>query len=181
MSGFRLHPEAYDDIDELWEFIAQDKLDAADRVREEIYDAVQKLVAFPYQGRTRTDLTSRPLRFWRVRHYLIAYAPDEKPLWVMQSCMAVAAPVSWPRYCGAGKSKSYSFRFQAATPRGAGQSRACLLRTCDIGWHPVVLLAAAHCWVAKSDRISPSTTDHIGEKGLAISKCPTAGMVTSRA
>jgi hypothetical protein len=31
----------------------------------------------------RTDLTSRPLRFARVRNYLIAYAPDEKPLWVV--------------------------------------------------------------------------------------------------
>ena len=30
----------------------------------------------------RTDLTSRPLRFWLVRDYLIAYAPDEKQLWV---------------------------------------------------------------------------------------------------
>jgi hypothetical protein len=28
-------------------------------------------------------LTSRPLRFIRVRDYLIAYAPDEKPLWVI--------------------------------------------------------------------------------------------------
>jgi hypothetical protein len=26
---------------------------------------------------------SRPLRFWRVHDYLIAYAPDERPLWVV--------------------------------------------------------------------------------------------------
>jgi hypothetical protein len=31
----------------------------------------------------RPDLTNRPLRFVRVRDYLIAYAPDEKPLWVI--------------------------------------------------------------------------------------------------
>jgi plasmid stabilization system protein ParE len=31
----------------------------------------------------RNDLTSRPLRFWLVRDYLIAYAPDEKRLWVV--------------------------------------------------------------------------------------------------
>jgi plasmid stabilization system protein ParE len=31
----------------------------------------------------RPDLTSRPLRFILVYDYLIAYAPDEKPLWVI--------------------------------------------------------------------------------------------------
>jgi len=40
-------------------------------------------VRFPHQGQRRTDLTSRPLRFWRVYDYLIAYAPDERPLWVV--------------------------------------------------------------------------------------------------
>lgn len=34
------------------------------------------------QGHRRDDLTSRPLRFWRVYDYLIAYAP-EKPLLVL--------------------------------------------------------------------------------------------------
>ena len=34
-------------------------------------------------GHRRTDLTGRPLRFIRVRDFLIAYAPDEKPLWVI--------------------------------------------------------------------------------------------------
>lgn len=38
---------------------------------------------FPGQGRRRPDLTSRPLRFTVVREYLRAYAPDEKPLWVV--------------------------------------------------------------------------------------------------
>jgi plasmid stabilization system protein ParE len=36
MSGFVLHPEAYTDLDDIWEYIAADNLDAADRVREEI-------------------------------------------------------------------------------------------------------------------------------------------------
>ena len=83
MSGFKLHPEAYTDLDGMWEFIAQDSADAADRVRDKIYDAIRALVAFPHQGHRRSDLTSRPLRFWRVYDYLIAYAPDEHPLWVV--------------------------------------------------------------------------------------------------
>ena len=63
--------------------IAADSLEAADGVREEIYDAIQSLVPFPYIGHSRPDLTSRPLRFQSVRDYVIAYAPDEKPLAVI--------------------------------------------------------------------------------------------------
>jgi len=80
MSGFVLHPQAYTDLEEIWEYIAADSLEAADRVREEIYDAIQSLVPFPHIGHSRPDLTSRPLRFQSVRDYVIAYAPDEKPL-----------------------------------------------------------------------------------------------------
>jgi plasmid stabilization system protein ParE len=83
MSGFVLHPEAYTDLEEIWEYIAADSLEAADQVREEIYDAIQSLVVFPYIGHSRPDLTSRPLRFQSVRDYVIAYAPDEKPLAVI--------------------------------------------------------------------------------------------------
>lgn len=83
MKRFVLHPEAYTDIDELWEYIAVDNIGAADRIREEIYEAISGLVAFPYQGHKRSDLTSRPLRFQVVRDYLIAYAPEEEPLLVI--------------------------------------------------------------------------------------------------
>ena len=83
MSGYALHPEAYADLDGIRGYIAQDNRDAADRVITEIFDAIRGLVPFPGQGHRRPDLTSRPLRFSLVRDYLIAYAPDEKPLWVV--------------------------------------------------------------------------------------------------
>ena len=83
MSLYVLHPEAYADLDEIWEFIAQNNLEAADRVRDDIRDTIRELVPFPHQGHRRADLTSRPVRFQTVRNYLIAYAPDEKPLLVL--------------------------------------------------------------------------------------------------
>ncbi len=83
MNGFCLHPEAYTDLDEIWEFIAAENHDAADRVVEEIYEKIRRLVRFPRQGHKRPDLTSRPLRFQVVRAHLIAYAPEEKPLVVI--------------------------------------------------------------------------------------------------
>ena len=81
--GFALHPLAAQDITDIWEFIAADNPIAAGRVREEILDALRRLVRFPHQGHKRPDLTSRPLRFMLVREYLIAYAPDERPMWVV--------------------------------------------------------------------------------------------------
>jgi plasmid stabilization system protein ParE len=83
MTGFVLHPAANTDIDEIWEYIAADNLDAADRVLEEIYEAILSLVPFPGQGHSRPDFTSRPLRFHPVRDFLIAYSPEEKPLLVV--------------------------------------------------------------------------------------------------
>ena len=83
MSGFALHPQAFHDIDEISEYIAADSPAAAKRVRSEIYAAIRALVPFPHQGHRRPDLTSRPLRFTVVRDYLIAYAPEEKPLWIV--------------------------------------------------------------------------------------------------
>jgi plasmid stabilization system protein ParE len=66
-----------------WDFIAGDNPNAADSLIAEILGAINQLVSFPKQGHKRPDLTSRPLRFTLVREYLIAYAPDEKPLWVV--------------------------------------------------------------------------------------------------
>ncbi len=79
--GFDLHPLTARDITDIWEFIAADNPLAAGLVREDILDAIRALVPLPHQGHRRPDLTSRPLRFTRVREYLIAYAPEERPLW----------------------------------------------------------------------------------------------------
>ena len=81
--GFVLHPLAAEDITEIWEHIATDNPLAAGRVREQLLRGIRRLVSFPNQGHRRPDLTSRPLRFILVREYLIAYAPAEKPLWVV--------------------------------------------------------------------------------------------------
>jgi toxin ParE1/3/4 len=82
-SGFDLHPEAAQAITEIWEDIASDNPAAAGRVRNDILQAIRDLVSFPRSGHRRPDLTGRPLRFNRVWDYLLAYAPDESPLWVV--------------------------------------------------------------------------------------------------
>jgi plasmid stabilization system protein ParE len=66
--GFTLHPGAAQDITDIWEFILEDNPLAARRVREDILDAIRKLVPFPHQGHKRPDLTTKPLRFQAVRN-----------------------------------------------------------------------------------------------------------------
>ncbi len=84
MSGYAFHPEAFADLDEIWEYIAEDNIGAADRVLAEIHAVLRTLAASPHIGHRRLDLTTRPLRFHVAREqYLIAYAPYEKPLWVL--------------------------------------------------------------------------------------------------
>ena len=67
MRGYALHPEARVDLDEIWDFIAADSLNFAERVNAEILSAIRTLVSFPHRGHRRPDLSSRPLRFIRVR------------------------------------------------------------------------------------------------------------------
>lgn len=84
MSGYAFHPEAFRDLDEIWEYIAQANIDAADGVLADIHASLRILAASPHIGHRRSDLTKRPLRFHVVRdEYLLAYAPDEKPLWIV--------------------------------------------------------------------------------------------------
>ena len=80
---FAFHPLAAEDVKGIWEYIARKSPLAARRVREEILRAIRNLVDLPRQGFQRPDLTSRPIRFVLVRQYLIAYAPETKPLWVI--------------------------------------------------------------------------------------------------
>jgi antitoxin ParD1/3/4 len=83
VSDYALHPEALDDIDDIWQYIANDSVDAADRAIETIFENIARLAASPQQGHRRPDLTSAPLLFWRLYSYLIVYAPAERPLWII--------------------------------------------------------------------------------------------------
>jgi plasmid stabilization system protein ParE len=47
MTGYALDPDARDDLDEIWEYIAADNPDAADRVITEILDAIRAVMPFP--------------------------------------------------------------------------------------------------------------------------------------
>jgi len=80
---YALHPEVYDDLDEIHGYFEGFNPVTAGRVLDEFLQAFDLLAEFPKLGHRRPDLTSWPLRFKILRTYLIAYAPEEKPLWVV--------------------------------------------------------------------------------------------------
>lgn len=61
------------DLDEIWEYIAQDNIDAADRWIAKLFDAFDALAQNPGMGHKREDLTAYPVFFWPVGAYLIVY------------------------------------------------------------------------------------------------------------
>ena len=80
MSGFVLHPDAFNDLVEVRDFIAADNPQAANETIEKLFRTFQSLAEFPELGRVRPDLSSRPVRFHIAGQLIIVYAPDEKPL-----------------------------------------------------------------------------------------------------
>ena len=68
----------------LWDYIAQDDIDAADRVQADIHRAIDNLVALPGMGYRREDVADETLRFWPVFNYLIIYRPETDPLEIVR-------------------------------------------------------------------------------------------------
>ena len=83
---FQLTPQATEDLDAIWWFIAADSREAADRVEIEIVATCRRLAKHPRMGTKRRDITPLPLRFWTVTrfpNYVIVYRPETVPLQVV--------------------------------------------------------------------------------------------------
>lgn len=86
MSSYALTALAKADIFEIWSYIAEDSITAADRVEQAIYDACAFLAEASLRGHVRRDLTHRPLRFWvltRYPNYTVVYLPETKILQIV--------------------------------------------------------------------------------------------------
>jgi antitoxin ParD1/3/4/toxin ParE1/3/4 len=78
--GYVLGIDADSDLDSIWEYIARDNLDAADRWMDKLFDAFQSLADTPGMGHKREDLTLHPVLFWPVGAYLIIYRAQSIPV-----------------------------------------------------------------------------------------------------
>jgi plasmid stabilization system protein ParE len=83
VADYILSPEAFEDLQNIWSFIAADNPKAADRVENELFKAFEELAKWPGKGHTRRDLMERDVLFWPVRSYLVVYRPLKPKLQIV--------------------------------------------------------------------------------------------------
>ena len=85
MNRYALTPRAAEDLDEIWEFVFEDKSpERADAVIERIRESLELVASMPSMGHCRDDLADESLRVWSVYSYLIVYRPDQRPIEVVR-------------------------------------------------------------------------------------------------
>jgi plasmid stabilization system protein ParE len=77
MSRYVLGRDAERDLDDLWDYIAQDSVEAADRLIAKLFKTFEALARNPRMGHKRPDLTQSPVLFWPVGNYLVMYRATE--------------------------------------------------------------------------------------------------------
>lgn len=85
-TSFQLTPRALDDIDGIWDYIARENVNAANRVESAIFSACRSLALHPLLGSKRSEIALLPVRFWtitRFPNFIVIYRPDTKPLQVI--------------------------------------------------------------------------------------------------
>ena len=71
---YLLAPIAENDIDEIVTYIAQDNVNAALKMVDSFFTAMDMLAEHPQSGHVRSDITKQQVRFWPVKsRYLIIY------------------------------------------------------------------------------------------------------------
>ena len=76
MPSVRFLPLARDDLHEIWEYITQDNIEAAERLVNRIEELGQLLAQHPHLGRRREELAAG-LRSFPMGRYLVFYRPIE--------------------------------------------------------------------------------------------------------
>ncbi len=83
MSAYVFSPDAIQDLQDIWDFVALDNVNAADQLEDEFFSAFEKLARRPRMGHTRRDITEREVRFWPTGSYLIVYRERPEALQVL--------------------------------------------------------------------------------------------------
>ena len=73
MTQYILSEDADRDLDDIWDYIAEDYIDAADQWIGRLFEAFDAIGNTPGMGHKREDLTAYPVLFWPVGAYLVIY------------------------------------------------------------------------------------------------------------
>ena len=74
MTPYLVSPGARQDLNDIWDYIAADSIDAADRFADKLHENIVALARTPGMGHRREDLAEAPfILFWPVGNYLVLY------------------------------------------------------------------------------------------------------------
>jgi plasmid stabilization system protein ParE len=73
MKAYRLSEAVAADLEAIWDYIAADDLEAADRWIDRLFAAFEQIATHPGIGHRRQDLTDTDVLFWPVQAYLVIY------------------------------------------------------------------------------------------------------------
>jgi plasmid stabilization system protein ParE len=77
VSRHSVSPEAQQDMDEIWDYISADSVDAAERWIERLLDGFRLIAANPGIGHCRGEWAAPEVRFWSIGNYLVIYRKKE--------------------------------------------------------------------------------------------------------
>lgn len=100
MTWAKFSPKAERDLENIFQFISSDNLDAAQRVRNAVLDVADLLAQFPELGRKIHNASPRHAKIrWfvvpRYRNYLIFYQPFQETIMVIR---VLHAAQDWTRF-----------------------------------------------------------------------------------
>ena len=84
--AYLLTPQAVDDLGDIWDYIAEDSVSAANRVESAILAACVTLSKHPRLGSKRSEIAASPVRFWAVSsfpNFVVVYISETRPLQVV--------------------------------------------------------------------------------------------------
>jgi len=83
VADYFLSPAARQDLVEIWQYVAEDNVSAADQLLTKLETAVRRLAERPRLGHRRPDLTDQKVLFWPVGSLLVIYR-DPAPIEIVR-------------------------------------------------------------------------------------------------
>jgi plasmid stabilization system protein ParE len=99
VTQYILSDDADRDLNAIWDYIAEDNIDAADHWIGRLFDAFDAIGDTPGIGHKREDLTAYPVLFWPVGSYLVIYRAASRPVEIVPGCARysrLSAPPLFP-------------------------------------------------------------------------------------
>ncbi|WIY51858.1 type II toxin-antitoxin system RelE/ParE family toxin [Devosia sp. YIM 151766] len=95
MASFRLTPKAQNDLENIWDYIARDNLQAANELIRQIQGKIELAAANPSMGSMR-DVFGEKVRMLIAGAYLIFYRPELDGILVIAVVHGMMSQESWP-------------------------------------------------------------------------------------